>query len=447
MNGKTLPQNVVFEYPTIAKLAVAIVSIRDSKEIETQDVIKEMGRLVEKYSTFPQHVAVTGVSDKTCVVVTGVTGSLGAHIVAQLVRRPEITEICCLVRAESDDTARERVIESMRAREVYDDLLSEHHGKISCYRSDFSKPKLGLSDHVYDDISRRITGLVHSAWSVNFNKNLSSFEADCIAGAKNLMLLCLSAQQPRPASFNFCSSVSTVVNTPGDTVPEALPESFSCAQGMGYAQSKLVTENLVAEAARKTGMSARVLRIGQIVADTKHGIWNATEAIPLMLQAATTIGALPALDELPRWLPVDNVAESVIAISLALADLPCAAAAVGKPGSFFNIVNPRSFHWTRDLLPALRAAGLEFEEVAQREWVARLRKSNPDPEANPTIKLVEFFAGKYDNDVTKRRNLGYETRETEAAAPVLSDVPALQPELVQKFVRRFSNTSWSSARS
>lgn len=446
MNGKTLPQNIVFEYPTIAKLADAIVSIRDSKAIETHDVIKEMGKLVEKYNSFPQHVPVTGTSDKTCVVVTGVTGSLGAHIVAQLIRRPDITEVCCLVRAVSDNAARERVIESMRAREVYDDLLSEHHGKISCYRSDFSKPKLGLSDHVYDDISGKITDLVHSAWSVNFNKNLSSFEADCIAGAKNLMLLCLSAQQPRPASFNFCSSVSTVVNTPGNTVPEALPESFSCAQGMGYAQSKLVTENLVAEAAQKTGMSARVLRIGQIIADTKHGIWNATEAIPLMLQAATTIGALPALDESPRWLPVDTVAESVIAISLA--DLPCAAAAaVGKSNSFFNIVNPHSFHWTGDLLPALRAASLEFEEVAQREWLTRLRKSNPDPEANPTIKLVEFFATKYDNDVTKRRNLGYETRKTEAAAPVLSDVPALQPELVRKFVHRFLNTSWSLPRS
>lgn len=436
LRGNTLPQNVVFEYPTISKLADAIVSIRDRKAIDTQDVTKEMERLVEKYGTFPQHVPVATTSDKACVVVTGATGSLGAHIVAQLVRRPDITEVCCLVRADSDETAQKRVIESMKAREIYHDLLPEHHRKISCYRSDFSKSDLGLNDAVYGEISKKIKSLIHSAWSVNFNKNLSSFEADCIAGAKNLMMLCLSAQQPQPASFNFCSSVSTVVNTPGDTVPEVLPTSFNSAQGMGYAQSKLVTENLVAQAARQTGMSARVLRIGQIVADTKHGIWNATEAIPLMLQAATTIGALPALDESPRWLPVDNVAESVIAISLP------------EPQSetqdyFFNIVNPRSFHWTGDLLPALRAAGLQFEEVGQREWVARLRKSNPDPEVNPTIKLVEFFASKYDNDVTKRRSLGYETRKTEAAAPVLSHVPALQSDLVQKFVRRFLSTSWA----
>ncbi|KEF59131.1 uncharacterized protein A1O9_03975 [Exophiala aquamarina CBS 119918] len=433
LNGNALPQNVVFEYPTIAKLAEAIVSIRDSKAIETQDVMGEMERLVSKYSIFPQHVPVAKTSDQTCVVVTGVTGSLGAHVVAQLVRRPYIKEVCCLVRAESDVNAERRVIESMQAREVYNDLLPKQRCKISCYQSDFSKPKLGLSDAVYDNLSQRITSLIHSAWSVNFNKNLSSFEADCIAGARNLMLLCLSAQQPQPASFNFCSSVSTVVNTQGDVVPEALPESFRCAQGMGYAQSKLVTENLIARAAIQTGMSARVLRIGQIVADTQNGIWNATEAIPLMLQAATTIGALPALDESPRWLPVDTVAKSVIDISL-----PTASSA-----TFFNVVNPRTFHWTNDLLPALRASGLKFEEVGQREWVARLRKSNPDPVANPTIKLVEFFANKYDNDMTKRRNLGYDTRVTELAAPVLSHVPALQPELVQKFVSKFLSTRWA----
>jgi len=441
LNGNTLPQNVVFEYPTIAKLVDAIVSIRDSKAIETQDVLAEMERLVAKYSAFPQHVPVERTSDKTCVVVTGVTGSLGAHIVAQLVRRPDITEVCCLVRADSDTNAKKRVINSMQARGVYDELLPEHRSKITCYQSDFSRPRLDLRESVYESISQKVTSLIHSAWSVNFNKNLSSFEADCIAGAKNLILLCLSAQQPQPASFNFCSSVSTVVNTPGDVVPEALPESFRCAQGMGYAQSKLVTENLVAHAASQTGMSARVLRIGQIVADTKNGIWNSTEAIPLMLQAATTIGSLPALNESPRWLPVDTVAESVIDISL---QIPATSpTAIEKTNTFFNIVNPRTFHWTDDLLPALRSAGLTFEEVSQREWVTRLRKSNPDPVANPTIKLVEFFANKYDNEVTKRGNLGYKTTVTEAAAHVLSQVPALQHELVQKFVKKFLSTSWA----
>jgi hypothetical protein len=42
----------------------------------------------------------------------------------------------------------------------------------------------------------------------------------------------------------------------------------------------------------------------------------------------------------------------------------------------------------------LRTAGLEFDEVEPKEWVRRLRESDQDPEANPPIKLVEFFASK-----------------------------------------------------
>ncbi|OAG41651.1 hypothetical protein AYO21_04115 [Fonsecaea monophora] len=433
LNGNSLPQNIVFEYPTISKLAAAILNIRDRKSGETRDVVKEMERLVEKYSEFPQHIPVPSKSTERCIVVTGATGSLGAHLVAQLVRRQDISEVCCLVRASSKSSARRRVIESMQRRAVYHTLPLDLRRKISCYPSDFSKPDLGLGVSVYASISAKITSLVHCAWSVNFNKNLSSFEADCIAGARHLMLLCLSAQQPTPASFNFCSSVSTVTNTPGDAVAEALPQSFKCAQGMGYAQSKLVTEHLVTRAASQTGMEARVLRVGQIIADTAHGIWNDTEAIPLMLQAATTIGALPSLDEHPRWLPVDSVARVVTDISLS-----------STTHAVFNIVNPRTFHWTNDLLPALHNAGLSFAQVNQREWIRRLRASNPDPEQNPTIKLVEFFASKYDNDLTNRKNFKYVTSTAEQISPELGMVPALSADLVKKFVGHFLKTSWTA---
>jgi thioester reductase-like protein len=125
---------------------------------------------------------------------------------------------------------------------------------------------------MYGEISSKINGLVHCAWSVNFNLGLGSFEADCIAGTHNLLTLCLKAQRPEPATFNFCSSVSAVARTKDDFVPEALPESLEYAQEMGYAQSKLVTENICVEAAKSYGIKTRVLRIGQIIADTVHGI-------------------------------------------------------------------------------------------------------------------------------------------------------------------------------
>lgn len=236
-----------------------------------------------------------------------------------------------------------------------------------------------------------------------------------------------------PASFNFCSSVSAVAATKGGFVPEDLPAELSYAQGMGYARSKLVTEHICMAAGKETGLSARVLRVGQVVGDTVHGIWNDTEAIPMMLQAATTIGAIPALDESPLWLPVDTVAHGVTDIALSDAG-----------AGVMNVVNHQSFHWTRDLLPALHAAGLEFEKVGQKEWVDRLRKSNPDPVANPPIKLLEFFASKYDNDTTKRPGLTYDTSRARSFSPSLAAAPVLSKELVNKFVQHWKHTSWNT---
>jgi carbohydrate kinase (thermoresistant glucokinase family) len=202
---------------------------------------------------------------------------------------------------------------------------------------------------------------------------------------------------------------------------------------MGYAQSKVVTEHLVHRAADQTGISARTIRVGQITADTQHGVWNATEAIPMMLQAAITIGAIPALDESPLWLPVDVVAETIAEISLSDAG-----------ATVMNVVAPKSFHWTRDLLAKLHATGLNFDEVGQRQWINRLRHSDSDPVKNPPIKLLDFFAKKYDNDQTARKGLQYDTTLAQSFSSTLATAEVLNQDLVNKFIARFRATSWKT---
>lgn len=164
-------------------------------------------------------------------------------------------------------------------------------------------------------------------------------------------------------------------------------------------------------------MDARVLRVGQIIGDTRHGILR---AIPTILQTAKAVGALPALDENPSWVPVDLVANICIEIA-------CSRAEFGV----FNVVNHKTFQWTRDLLPLLRTAGLDFEEVNQRECVQRLRASSPGPVANPLIKLLNFFASKYDND-QPRRSLQYASEAAQRFSPPLQNADVIDGCLARK---------------
>lgn len=387
----------------------------------------------------------------TTKVVTGATGSLGSHVVAQLAALGDVQRVYCLVRAGSHVEAYDRLLGSLRIRRVYDSLDDACRNKLTALPSSLSEPNLGLSPTTYNALASETTDIIHCAWSVNFNLHLRSFENDSISGLKNLIDLALKAHRPTPASLNFCSSVSAAVNTDAAHVPEALPDQLSHAQDMGYAQSKLVGEHICAQAAEQTGLASRVLRIGQVIGDTKHGIWNANEAIPLMLQSATTIGALPRLDEWPRWMPVDVVAGVVVDISLADDTTTSTSTSTsGNPGLdtardpfpvVFNILNPHPFHWTLDLLPCLRRAGLQFEDLEQSDWVQRLRLSDPDPAVNPPVKLVEFFARKYGSGIAPGR-LRWDTEKTKRVSGFFREVGPIDQGVVDGFVRYFREVGW-----
>ncbi|GLB11781.1 putative NRPS-like protein biosynthetic cluster [Aspergillus tubingensis] len=436
IGGHKLSQNFVFEHPSVQAMADELTCLRLGQAPKEQRPVEErMADLIEKYGNqFKRHIAVPREESGEHVVVTGATGSLGAHIVAQLAQMDHVKTIYCLVRAESREAAFRRVRQSLRARGLSSVLSPATEHKIISLPADLANPaRLGLDESVYNRLVQSVTAVMHCAWSVNFNWALESFESSCIAGTRHLLDLCLDVHGPQPARFAFCSSVSTVARTPGNWVPEALPDSLACAQGMGYAQSKLVTEHVVNRAAHQAGITARVLRVGQIIADSVHGIWNATEAIPMMFQTAETIHALPQLDDLLSWTPVDVVATSVIDLTMA-----------SRAGEVVNLTNPLLSHWTRDLLPLLRQAGLEFEELPRREWLQRLRESNQDPNVNPPIKLLEFFTSKYDHDKPSRVLL-YDTKQAVAAAPALREAGGLTPELVSRFVQYFRTHCWSTS--
>jgi hypothetical protein len=76
--------------------------------------------------------------------------------------------------------------------------------------------------------------------------------------------------------------------------------------------------------------------------------------------------------------------------------------------------------------------------VPQREWVQLLRSSNPDPVQNPTIKLLEFFAGKYDNDRPSRKGLVFVTQKTALKSKVVRQgFDVVGSGLVAKMVGRW----------
>ncbi|KAK8101801.1 NRPS-like protein biosynthetic cluster [Apiospora kogelbergensis] len=250
--------------------------------------------------------------------------------------------------------------------------------------NDLSAPNLGLSSPALFAVLQDITTLiVHAAWPVNFNIGLASFRPQ-LAGLRRLLDLAAEVPFRRPARLLFTSSISAAFGMPvGSTVPEGPISELGYAAPTGYARSKLVGERICERAAAAAAAAAvaetivgvgsevteptdsgneaggvaansflsvfrfmlgwgvnppnavadarsatdtlshvAVLRVGQISADTEHGIWNAKEAIPMMVRSAAQVGALPRLEERQgqmqgrcEWMPVDTAARAILELA------------------------------------------------------------------------------------------------------------------------------------
>lgn len=123
------------------------------------------------------------------------------------------------------------------------------------------------------------------------------------------------------------------------------------------------------------------------------------------------------------WLPVDYAAN----IILDVCKPGRAATRASDPDLVYHILNPTRFHWTRDMLPALAAAGLEFESLPTDQWMERLRNSERDPEKNPPIKLLDWFEGKYGSAASTKPKgpLEYITEETAKDSEAMSHIPSV----------------------
>jgi thioester reductase-like protein len=439
-NHASLSRNVLYETADIRGLAQHLYLLRTGGSKTQEDEIAVMEQLISRYSTFIKHEPCAATADsKDVVLLTGATGTVGIHILTKLVKQNNVAEVWAIVRASSIARASERIAEALSSRNLC--LTETEYAKIVPFMGDLSKSSLGLGQESLRKLETQLTHVIHSAWAVNFNLGVKSFEDQHIRGAYNLIQLCLSTRTPKPAKFFFCSSVSSAAGTPLDQrISEGPVPRLEFAQGTGYGRSKLVTERIVHNAMKSSGMYARVLRLGQIAGDSERGQWNTTEAIALMIQTATTIKALPTHNEELSWLPVD-LAASVVAELSGIAQ-PIPENCLQDNDLVYNIQNPTVYHWTRDILPALHRAGLQFDEVSPKEWVQRLRAGDQNPETNPPVKLTGFFAERYGNvaeDAPLRSAGRYETAQTCKDSATMTAIPDLiESGMVAKFVKAWA---------
>lgn len=345
------------------------------------------------------------------VLLTGATGALGTHLLEVLRSRSNVQRVYCLVRASDADAASHRTDDALKSKAM-DGLptSSASDKKIICIPCNLVDASLGMDSSMMQNIRSTVDMIVHAAWAVNFTLRLKSFDSN-LAGLQNLLNLGLAAAETtcspllegyskkRRVKFQFCSSIASVSSSSSSSIAEQISDEPSDASPIGYSRSKWVAESICVKAhtfAQEAciPLDIEILRIGQLCGDTKYGIWNKTEAWPLMLSTFDVVGCLPDLShEQINWLPLDTAACAIgeVAFRKGPEDVSEAAPIV------YHIVNPHSKPSWRQMLHWLQEKeGDRLQIVAPATWLQliedRLASDYPD---HPSRKLLSLWKDAY----------------------------------------------------
>ena len=122
-----------------------------------------METMVEKYSSsFSYRNAGEDATSTQAVcevvLLTGTTGRLGSHLLAQLAKRPDVKTVYALNRASASDLM-ERQRKTFESWELDTELLRSR--KIVLLTADLAKPLFGLTETIYNEV-RMIPNLTAS---------------------------------------------------------------------------------------------------------------------------------------------------------------------------------------------------------------------------------------------------------------------------------------------
>ncbi|KAJ7622628.1 putative aminoadipate reductase [Mycena polygramma] len=381
--AQEIGQNFVYSHPSIEELADTIATLIYGDTVRSDGGKAALvEKMIAKYSEGLGGVKVhdrTSSSGGAVVLLTGSTGGLGSHILQILLRLASVERVYAFNR-------KGRTSVSDRQREAFTDraldigLLSSP--KLVHLEGDTSSPDLGLPSDVWTTLRDTLTCIIHNAWTLDFNKSLSSFEPH-LKGMRNLIDLALQSPNKAGVRFLFTSSISSAQgwDLKLGPFPEELQLEANVAVGSGYGESKYASERILAA----SGLDATSFRIGQICGSASNGAWSTTDWVPAIVKSSIALGSFPSYPSgIVAWLAPE-------AVSQALVD---AALSTEKPPFAVNLVHPRPIPWDRVMQAVANDAQLPlipFPDWIQQLQVRSAAATAEDFETVPGLKLLDFF--------------------------------------------------------
>ncbi len=294
------------------------------------------------------------------VLLTGATGYLGIHILRELIDS-EAPNIYCLVRGKSQDKAESR----LRTLLFY-------------YFADSFKELFGTRLHVVlgdvtndFDEALPIDTVFNCAAIVKHFSEGTEIEDVNIGGAQRCVNFCIKTG----AKLVHISTASTRGLWAGEAKDETFTEQkLYMGQYLGnkYIYSKFMAERLILDAVALHGLSAKIMRVGNLAARSTDGEFQAnfaTNSFMGRIKVYNMLGCCPysMRNKRVEFSPINEVARAIVLLS-------------GTPKEC-TVFHPYNIHgqFLGDVLTGLTSVGDGVRFVEQEDFAQAMEAAKDDP--------------------------------------------------------------------
>jgi len=365
MNVKVYMRDI-YQHPDIKSLAAVLTERRQSEAAlpaeDTEPVIElQQDVFLDPGTTFAGGFDPAILAEPGHVLLTGVSGLIGIHLLEELLNSTS-AKVYCLIRSKNEYDALLKIMETADRFRVM--LNPEGLKRIVPVPGDLTRNNLGWSLEQYDRLSGVIEVIYHSASSVNFIEPYSYNKAANVEGLRRLIrfagngrLKCLSLMSTISVYSWGHKFTGKTVMTEQDDIGQNL---LSVSKDIGYVRSKYVME-AIADLAASQGLPLMTYRLGYAMCHGKTGACATYQWWSNLIKVCIKYNAYPDLVELREGLiTVDYMTQSAVHITRQ-------PAAMGKK---FNLIaspeNNLTLQQFFDLLQEYYS--LNLKKVSYKEW-------------------------------------------------------------------------------
>jgi amino acid adenylation domain-containing protein/thioester reductase-like protein len=322
------------------------------------------------------------------ILLTGTTGFVGAHLLADLLATTDAI-IHCPVRAANDAEARSRIDDKLATYRI----AIEDRKRVVAYAADLSLAGFGMAHGDYTKLSGEVDVIYHSASAVNFIQPYSYMKKDNVDGLKQIISF---AANDRLKALVLLSTISVyswghlhtgkTVMTEEDDIDQNFPAVLT---DIGYVRSKWVMEK-IADLAAAHGLPLMTFRLGYATFNSRTGLSASYQWWGRLVETCIKFGAIPDLHDLREGLTtVDYMTRAIAHISRNPAALTKKFNLIHSDENnltlkqFFSLLEPR--------------VGVKFDVIPFAQWLGNW-KDNRDAPLYPLLSL--FRDNMYDGRST-----------------------------------------------